>query len=396
MTGTGKRALGAIALAMGVSCQIWAFQAWAADPVKIGMITTLSGPGGYLGEEVRDGFQLAIDQEGGKLGGVPVTVEVADDGLKPGNAKDIAQRMLGSEHIKLMTGIIFSNVAGATVPDILDAGAFYISPNAAPSNFAGKDCHKNYFVVPWQNDSLHESAGEDANNLGYKKMFILAPNYQAGKDALAGFKRAYKGQVVGEVYTKLDQTDFAPELAQIRDAKPDAVFQFEPGGLGITFLKQYVQAGLMEKIPMVVSSPSMDARTLDAVGDAALGVQVSSFWNSDFDNPASKAFVAAYEAKFHRTPTYYAAQGYDTARLVASALRAVGGDLAKADAFRAALRQADFQSVRGAFKFGQNQHPIEDWYALKVVKGADGKPVLKTMGKIFEAHGDAYAAECKM
>jgi branched-chain amino acid transport system substrate-binding protein len=396
----GKR-LGAVVLTVGISAAVtWAagvgHQALSAEPVKIGMITTLSGPGGYLGEEVRDGFQLAIDQEGGKLGGVPVQVTVEDDGLKPGNAKDIAQRMLNGEHMKLLTGIIFSNVAGATVPDILDAGAFYVSPNAAPSNFAGKDCNKNYFVVPWQNDSLHESAGQYANNLGYRRMFILAPNYQAGKDALAGFKRFYKGEIAGEIYTKLDQTDFAAELAQIRDAKPDAVFQFEPGGLGITFLKQYVQAGLMTTIPMVVSSPSMDTRTLGAVGDTALGVQVSAHWNSDFDNPASKQFVTAYEAKFHRVPTYYASQGYDTARLIGSALKAVGGDLGKEDAFRDALRKADFESVRGAFKFGKNQHPIEDWYALKVVKGEDGKPILKTTGKIFEAHGDAYAAECRM
>lgn len=389
--GTGMRAFGALALAMGVSCH-----AFAADPVRIGMITTLSGPGGYLGEEVRDGFHLAIDQESGKLGGVPVAVEVEDDGLKPGSAKDIAQRMLSGEHIKLMTGIIFSNVAGAVVPDILDAGAFYVSPNAAPSSLAGKDCNKNYFVVAWQNDALHEAAGQYASNLGYKKMFILAPNYQAGKDALGGFKRTYRGEIAGEIYTKLDQTDFAPELAQIRDAKPDAVFQFEPGGLGITFLKQYVQAGLMEKIPMVLSSPSMDARTLGAVGDTALGVQVASHWNSDFDNPANKQFVAAYEAKFHRTPTYYAAMGYDTARLIGSALKATGGDVDKADAFRTALRKADFPSVRGAFKFGANQHPIEDWFALKVVKGEDGKPILKTIGTIYKDRGDAYAAECKM
>jgi len=389
--GTGMKAFGAVALAMGLACH-----AFAADPVRIGMITTLSGPGGYLGEEVRDGFQLAIDQEAGKLGGVPVAVEVEDDGLKPGAAKDIAQRMLDGEHIKLMTGIIFSNVAGAVVPDILDAGAFYVSPNAAPSSFAGKDCNKNYFVVAWQNDALHEAAGQYAENLGYKKMFILAPNYQAGKDALGGFKRTYKGEIAGEIYTKLDQSDFAPELAQIRDAKPDAVFQFEPGGLGITFLKQYVQAGLMATIPMVVSSPSMDARTLGAVGDAALGVQVASHWNSDFDNPANRQFVAAYEAKFHRTPTYYAAMGYDTARLIGSALQATGGDVGRADAFRAALRKADFPSVRGSFRFGANQHPIEDWFALKVVKGADGKPILQTVGTIYKDRGDAYAAECKL
>ena len=368
----------------------------AADAVKIGMITTLSGPAGYLGQDVRDGFKLAMALEGGKLGGVPVDLVVEDDGLKPGQGKQIAERFLSEDGIKLFTGIVFSNVAGATIPDIVDAGAFYLSPNAGPSNLAGKECNKNYFVISWQNDSLHESAGQLATNLGYRTAFVLAPNYQAGKDAIEGFKRFYKGKIVGEVYTRLDQTDFAAELAQVRAAKPEVVFQFHPGGLGITFLRQYEQAGLMKEIPMVVAEPSMDGVTLAAVGDAAIGMNVSAHWNSDFDNPANKTFMDAWNKTYNRPVTYYASQGYDTALAYASALKATGGKIDDADAFRAALRKADFQSVRGKFAFGPNQHPIQDWYALKVEKGADGKPVIKTVGEVFKDHGDAYSAECKM
>lgn len=364
------------------------------EPVKIGMITTLSGPAGYLGQDIRDGFQLAIDAGGGTLGGVPVAVMVEDDALKPGNGRQIADRFLNNEGVKLFTGIVFSNVAGATVPDIVDNGAIYVSPNAAPSNFAGSECHENYFVVSWQNDSLHESAGQNATNLGYKNAFVLAPNYQAGKDAIAGFKRFFKGEIVGEVYTRLDQTDFAPEMAQIRDANPEVVFQFHPGGLGITFLRQYQQAGLLDSVPMVVAEPSMDGVILNAVGEAAIGINVSSHWNSDFDNQANKEFVAAWNEAYDRPLTYYASQGYDTARAIASALKATGGNLDDLGAFREALRKADFHSVRGEFAFGPNQHPVQDWYSLKVVAGEDGKAVLKTAEKILDNHSDAYAAEC--
>ncbi len=370
--------------------------AYAQAPLKIGMITTLSGPGGYLGEDVRDAFQLAIAEESGKLGGVPVTLIVEDDKLKPAEGKQIADKFVQQDKLKLVTGIIFSNVAAATVPTFLESGAFYVSPNAAPSNFAGKDCHRNYFVVSWQNDNLHESAGQAATNLGYKKMVILAPNYPAGKDALTGFKRLYKGEVVEEIYTKLDQTDFSAELARIRSLKPDAVYQFHPGGLGITFAKQYIQAGLMDTVPMVVSEVSMEPRVLAAVGDAAVGMNVTGHWNADFNNPANQKFVKDFTAKYGRPPTPYAQQGYDTAKVIASALKAVNGDLGKEDAFRAALRKADFTSTRGSFRFNTNQHPIQDWYALKVEKGADGTPVIITKGKVLTNHGDAYAKDCKM
>lgn len=370
----------------------------AQQPVKIGLITTLSGPGGYLGADIRDGFQLAVELEGGKLGGVPVQVLIEDDGFKPGQGREIAEKFLKNEDVKIFTGIVFSNIAGATVPDILDAGAIYVSPNAGPSNFAGKECNKNYFVVSWQNDSLHESAGQNANELGYKKVFLLAPNYQAGKDALAGFKRFFKGEIAGELYTRLDQTDYAAEMAQVRAAKPDAVFQFHPGGLGIAFLRQYQQAGLLGTIPMVVAEPSMDAATLKAIGDAAVGINVSAHWNTDFDNDANKKFMAAWQKKYgpERLPTYHASQGYDTALAIAAALKGAKGDLSSTDAFRTAMLKADFNSVRGAFKFGNNQHPIQDWYALRVEKDASGKLQIKTLKTILSNHGDAYAKDCKL
>jgi branched-chain amino acid transport system substrate-binding protein len=248
--------------------------------------------------------------------------------------------------------------------------------------------------VSWQNDSLHESAGQLATNLGYKRAFLLAPNYQAGKDALTGFKRFFKGEIVDEIYTRLDQTDFSAELAEIRAANPDVVFQFHPGGLGIAFLRQYQQAGLTGKIPMVVAEPSLDATTLAAVGDAALGMQVASHWNTDFDNPANAKFMKAWNAAYKRTPTFYASQGYDAALAIGSALKATNGAV-DVPALRAALVKADFQSVRGSFAFGPNHHPIQDWYALEVVKEGD-KLALKTEGKVFEKHGDAYASQCKL
>jgi branched-chain amino acid transport system substrate-binding protein len=368
----------------------------AQQPVKIGFITTLSGPAGYIGADIRDAFNLAVEMEGGKLGGVPVQVVVEDDGLKPGQGKQIADKMMKTDGIKLFTGIIFSNVLGATAPDILDGGGIYVSPNAGPSNFAGKECHKNYFVVSWQNDTLHESAGQNATNLGYKKAFILAPNYQAGKDALAGFKRFFKGEIIGEVYTRLDQTDYAPEMAQIRAAKPDVVFHFHPGGLGIAFARQYQQAGLLGAVPLVVAAPSVDVNIVKAVGEAAIGTNGSTHWNTDFDNPANKKFVDAWMKKYNRLPTYYAGQAYDTALAIGAALKAVNGDLKDPEKFRQAMLKADFQAVRGKFKFGPNQHPIQDWYSTKVEKDAGGNVIIKTQGKVMTDQGDAYSKDCKL
>ncbi|MCA1299481.1 ABC transporter substrate-binding protein [Stappia indica] len=383
-------------LSSAVAATLCTSAALAADPVKIGMITTLSGPAGYLGQDIRDGFQLAIDLEGGKLGDVPVEVLVEDDALKPGSGRQIADRFLNDEGVKLFTGIVFSNVAGATVPEILDAGAIFVSPNAGPSEFAGKGCHKNYFVLSWLTDTMQGSAGRNASDLGYKNAFVLAPNYQAGKDAITGFKRYFDGEIAGEIYTRLDQTDFAAEMAQIKAANPDVVFQFQPGGLGIAFLRQYQQAGLLGSIPMVIAEPSMDHAILKAVGDAAEGLNVSGAWNVDLDNDTNRAFVASFEEAYGRAPTMYAAQGYDTALAIASALKETGGDVDDTEAFRAAMLATGFDTTRGSFSFGKNQHPVQDWYAMQVVRDDAGKLALKTRKQLMAAHGDPFAADCDL
>lgn len=366
------------------------------EPLKIGMITTLSGPAGYLGQDIRDGFQLAIDERGGSLGGVSVELVVEDDSLKPGNARQIAEGMLADD-VRIFTGIVFANVAFAAVPEILDNEAVYISANTASSTFAGKDCHPNYFVSSWQDDSQGESAGALAQSLGHKTAFLVAPNYQAGKETMVAFKRFYKGNIVGEIYTGLDQTDFAAEIAQIRAANPDVVYEFEPGGLGIAFIRQYQQSGLINEIPLVVHPASMDHVILSAVGDAATGLQVTSHWNDDFNNPVNKAFVEAWRNKYNDRPaTYYAAQGYDAALLIAAGLEGTPSGAEDLSAFRTALLSADIPSVRGSFNFGSNQHPVQDWYALRAVKNDDGRMVLRTEGKVLTAHSDSYAAECTL
>ncbi|GAB7528227.1 ABC transporter substrate-binding protein [Pseudomonas sp. 3A(2025)] len=367
--------------------------AWAQDPVRIGFITTLSTPAGYLGEDSRDAFQLAIDQENGTLGGVPVNLVVEDDGLQPARAKQIIDRM-SLDGITLYTGVIFSNVLAAVVNTATKDG-FYVSNNTAPSNLAGKQCKPNYFVASYQNDTPHEMAGVAANELGYKKMVILAPNYQGGRDALEGFKRTFKGEVT-EIYTKLNQLDFSVELARVRSLAPDAIFEFHPGGAGINFAKQYGSSGLSKTIPMVVPVFSMDERMLAATGDVAKGTNIVSLWNPTSDNPANQAFVKAFTDKYKRVPTVYAAQTYDTARLIGAALKSVNGNIKDQDAFRNALRNVKFDSIRGNFAFGKNQHAVIDWYLLRVEADANGKLVQVPVKTLATSQVDSYAAECAL
>jgi len=365
-------------------------------PVDIGFIGTLSTPAGYIGEDERDAFNLAIKQGGGKLGGVPVQLVIEDDGLKPANAKQAANRMLQSG-VKLFTGVNFSNVLAAVAPGVVKSGAFYVSLNPGPSSFAGEKCDPNYFVASYQNDAFHTAGGVAANELGYKRVALLAPNYQAGRDAIEGFKRTYKGEIAEEIYTKLEQADFSVELARIRALNPDAIFQFHPGGAGINLTKQYANSGLADKIKMITPIYSMDERMLAATGTAGKGFYLSSLWSADLDNPQNRHFVEAFTKAYNRAPTAYAAQAYDTANLIASGLKAVDGDIiGKADAFRDALRRADFPSVRGKFKFGPNQHPVQDWYLLHIEAGADGKLVYRNLKVIARDHTDVHAADCKM
>ena len=376
-------------LAAGIAAVALMAGAATAEGVKVGMITTLSGGGAGLGIDVRDGFQLALKMAGDAGAGVELIVE--DDQRKPDIAVQLADKMIQSDQVDVLTGIIWSNLAMAVVPAAVAQGKFYLSPNAGPSALAGAGCDKNYFNVAWQNDNLHEAAGAYANSAGYANSFMLAPNYPAGTDAIAGYKRFYEGAAAGEVYTQLGQTDYAAEIAQIRNSGADSVFFFLPGGMGIAFMKQYAESGV--DIPLVGPAFSFDQNILQAVGDAALGVKNTSQWNKDIDNPMNRAFVAAYEEEYGRLPSLYSSQGFDTANLLLSAMKVA--DVADQDAFRAALEVAAFPSVRGDFKFGPNHHPIQDIYVREVVK--EGEVYTnKIIGTALEDHADAYAAECKM
>ncbi len=357
------------------------------DKVKVGMITTLSGGGAGLGIDVRDGFMLAVKQ----AGDANLEVIVEDDQRKPEIAVQLADRMIQSDDVDVLTGIIWSNLAMAVVPSATAQGKFYLSPNAGPSALAGKGCNPNYFNVAWQNDNLHEAAGGYANTAGFENIFILAPNYPAGQDALTGFKRMYKGDLAGEVFTQLGQKDYASELAQIRASGADSIFFFLPGGMGISFLKQYADSGI--DLPVVGPAFSFDQGILQAVGDAAMGVKNTSQWNKDIDNPANAAFVASFQAEYGRLPSLYASQGFDTANLLLSAMKKA--DINDADAFRAALEAADFDSVRGKFSFSANHHPIQDIYVREVIKEGDVY-TNKIIGVALSDQSNVYVDECKM
>ena len=383
-------ALLAAGLLLGATAQ-------AADKVKIGFVSTLSGPSAALGVDIRDAFLLAVKLNGGKLGGLPAEVLVADDQFKPDVAKQLFEKNVKRDKVDFMTGVVFSNIMLAAVPEAFDAKTFYISPNAAPSPLAGKDCNPYFFAVSWPNDAYHEAAGQHATQKGFKRVYLIAPNYQAGKDSLAGFKRYFKGQIAGEVYTKLGQLDYSAELAEVRAARPDAVYTFLPGGMGINFIKQFVGAGLSKDMTLLQPGFGADQDIIRAVGDSMLGTFDTAHWALELPNAANRRFVAEFEKEYKRLPSVYASQGYDAAMLIDAAVRDVKGKLQDKEAVRRALKAARFQSVRGDFRFNTNQYPIQNYYLRVVGKDQQGRLVNKVLGEpVFRNHGDAYVQDCKM
>ena len=371
--------------------------ALAQDKVKIGFVSTLSGPSAALGVDIRDAFMLAVKLNGGKLGGLPADVSISDDQFKPDVGKQLFERYVKRDKVDFLTGVVFSNIMLAGLPEAVDNKTIYLSPNAAPSPIAGAQCSPYFYAVSWPNDAYHEAAGQYATNLKVKSAYLLAPNYQAGKDSLAGFKRFYKGTVSGEVYTKLGQLDYAAELAEIRAAKPEVVYTFLPGGMGINFIKQFMAAGLNKDIRLIQPGFGADQDVIRAVGNDMLGVFDTAHWGLDLPNEANKKFVAEFEKEYKRLPTLYAAQGYDTALLIDAAVRASGGKMEDKDAMLKHLKTAKFNSVRGDFRFNTNNFPIQNYYLREVQKDAQGRLVNRIVGQpILANHGDAYVKDCPM
>ena len=364
-------------------------------PIRIGFISTFSGPEGAIGNDLRDGFTLALDEAGNKMGGRDVSVVYGDDQTKPDIGRQLADKMLESDHVQIMTGINFSNVMLGAVKPVMDAGVFYVSANAGPSQLAGKGCQPLFFSASHQNDTLFESVGAYFDEKKIPSVYMIAPNYPAGRDMLTGFKRFYHGKVLAEIYTAFPQMDFAAQIADIRAKKPAAVMFFLPGGMTVNFVKQYVSAGLSD-IPLYTGPGSVDALTLPALGDAARGITVITNWTEGLNNQVSRHFDEAFEAKYHRIPSAYAAVAYDTARLLAAAVATVHGNVEDKPAFRRALEGVKFDSVRGYFAFNSNHFPIQNMYETVIGQDAKGRWTGLYKGVAVEKIKDSYAKDCHL
>jgi len=366
----------------------------AQEKIKIGLIYSLSGPPAVLGQQSKNGFELALKELGGKMGGREVELVVADDELKPDVAIQKVRALMERDKVDFVVGPIFSNVLVAIHKPVMDAGKILISTNAGTSSFAGAACNPNFFVTSYQNDQIYATLGTFATNRGYKRVYVLVPNYQAGKDFVAGFKSAYKGEIVEESYVPLNTLDFQSELSKLASVKPDALFTFMPGGLGIALIKQFNQAGLKDQVP-ILSAFTADEATLPALQDAALGIYGALTWAPNTDNPQNKKFVADYEGAYKAVPGSYAMQAYDAAMLINSAVTSLKGNISDKVAVREAIKKADFKSLRGAFKFNVNGYPIQDFYLTKVAKRSDGKFQTEIVEKVLANNADTYAKDCK-
>jgi branched-chain amino acid transport system substrate-binding protein len=372
------------------------FPAAAQDGAKIGFLTTLSGGAAVIGNEMRDGFELGLDHLGRKVGGIPATVVYEDDQLKPEVGKQKTEKMIESDKVNFLTGYAWSNVLLASIKSAVDSQTFIISANAGPSQIAGELCSPWFFSTSWQGDQVPQAIGEYMNQKGVKSAFLIAPNYAAGKDVISGLKANFKGQVLGEEYTKWpDQLDFSAELSKARSSNPDAIFAFYPGGAGVQFLNQYSQFGLRGKIPLYTAFV-IDEMTMPRLGDLAVGVPGADHWVNDLPNEANQKFVSDFKKKYGRNPSAFAARSYDAAFLIDSAVKAVSGDLTKKDAMRDAMRKANFASVRGPYKYGNNHFPIQNFYLQNAVKEADGAIRLKTVALALKDAQDRYHDRCGM
>ena len=370
--------------------------AGAQQSVKIGFVSTFSGPTAVIGNDMRNSFEVALEHLGRKMGGKPVEVIYEDDQQKPEVGVQKSQKLIESDKVNFVVGFIWSNVLLASLKPIVDLQTFLIGANAGPSQIAGEQCSPYFFSTSWQNDQTPQAMGEYMNQKGVKTAFLMGPNYAAGKDMLTGVRSTFKGQIIGEELTRWpDQLDFSTELSKVRAAKPEAVFVFYPGAAGVQFLTQYVQAGLKGQIPLYTAF-TIDETTLPLQKDLALGVPGAQEWVNDLPNAANKKFVADYRAKNGKGPSFYGAQSYDAANLVNSAVVAVNGDLSKKDAMRDAMRKANYASVRGPYKYGNNQFPIQNFYLQEVVKDASGNLALKTMATIVKDSQDRFHEKCPM
>lgn len=379
-------------LALALACS----PASSQEVFKVGLLTTLSGPGAAIGAEIRDGFELGLNHSGGKLGGVDVALTVLDDQQKPMEGRQAVDRLVKRDKVDVITGMAFSNVLLPVMPTILNSDTVYISANTGPADYAGERCHPNFFSVSWQNEDIPAAMGKYVTDQAHKKVYLIAPNYPGGRESIEGLKRLFKGEIADEVYVKVGQMDYAAELAQMRASGADAVFFFLPGGMGVSFIKQLINSGLSTQLAVYTPGFSADQDTIAAIGESMKGMANAAQWSPDLDNPVNKRFVADFEKTYGRLPSMYASQGYDAALLLDGALKADPKAATDREALRKALRSAPFESVRGAFAFNNNQYPVQTYYMREVASNEKGQMSNKIVSTVFEQFQDHFAPQCKM
>ena len=377
-------------------------QSAATDTVKIGLVTTLTTPAGVIGKDMVDAATLALENMNNSMGGKPVELIVEDDGFKPGLGKQQTDKLIKKDNVDFVTGYIWSHVLMASVNSVVDAGKLLISANAGPAPVAGAKCHENFFSTSWQNDQTPMALGEYLNQKGFKSLYLMAPNYTAGKNITGGVERTFKGEVKGKDLTKWGkdaQLDFSAELAKAKASGAEALFAFYPGKAGSALFTQYQQAGMADDLPLTtvftvdhLSLPNFQKAGMNSV----LGTHSTGFWSPDLDTPQNKQFVEGFKAKYARMPSFYAAQTYDALFLIKSAVDAVKGDTTQLDTMRSAMEKADFPSVRGKFTYGNNHMPIQNFYLTQVVEGEDGNWTTKIVETIYTNHQDPHAQDCKL
>ena len=390
------------ALALAAAAALLASPSFGADKVKIGFVTTVTTPAGVIGRDMVDAVNLAMKDIGGMMGGLEVELIIEDDGFKPEIGKQKTDKLVKQDDVHFVAGFIWSHVLLASRKSALDGGKFLISSNAGPSQIAGKLCHENFFSTSWQNDQTPMAMGEVLNQRGVKSLYVMAPNYAAGKNMVSGVERTFKGEILGKDMTKWGkdaQLDFSAELAKAKASGADGIFVFYPGKAGGAFIKQYQQAGLQDEIALytVFTVDSIALPNLQKAGmSGVLGSLNTQFWGPDLDTPQNRKFVSGFKEAYGRYPSFYAAQSYDTIFLIKSAVEAVGGNMDDMDGMRAAMMKADFPSVRGPFRYGNNHFPIQNFYLRQVVEDADGVWTTTVVDTVLKDHQDVYAAECKM
>ena len=360
--------------------------------IRVGLMLPYTGTYAQLGTAITNGFKLAVAERGGKLAGRELEYFTVDDEAEPAKAPENTNKLVQRDKVNVLVGTVHSGVQMGMVKIAKETGTLLIIPNAGLDAATGALCAPNIFRSSFSNWQPSYPMGKVLAERGIKNVVTLAWKYGAGEEAIAGFTEGFikaGGKAVRGLWIPFPNVEFQALLTEIASIKPDAVFVFFAGGGAAKFIKDYAAAGLKAKIPLFGSGFLTDG-ILDAVGDAAEGLETTLHYGDGLGTKRDREFRSAYTKAYKSDPDVYAVQGYDAALLLAVGLDAVKGDISKKKEIIAAIEKATIESPRGAWTLSKAHNPIQDIYLRKVV-GRENKVV----GVAHKALADP-ARGCKM